>query len=76
MNRKTAIIVSLAVAILVLLPVMPGPASACNDNTLCIPNQKLSLTAYYIGFGTYVSYGGRFYGFCFGFGPSNCEVSG
>jgi hypothetical protein len=66
LRTKAAIIivVGLAVAMMLFVPIVPGPHATCNSNALCVPNQKLSITENYLGFGTESSHHGTLYYFC------------
>ncbi len=76
-RSKAAILLVAAIAFALgaLIPVLPGPGSACGGppgpgGPGCIPDQKLSVTAAYLGFGSGSSYNGTFYGLC---APPNFE---
>ena len=69
--RTKVLVVSLAIligAVLVFVPFITGPSTACNSNLLCIPDQRQSVTRYFLGFGGESSYGvwpqSEFYYFC------------
>ena len=69
--RTKVVVVSLIILIgvvLVFVPFIAGPSAQCDDGTLCIPNQRQSVTRYFFGFGGESSYGdwpySRFYYFC------------
>jgi len=71
MKRRTfAISVAIVgvVAFAFLVPFITGPSAACNSNILCIPDQRQSMTRYFLGFGGESSYGvwpqSEFYYFC------------
>jgi hypothetical protein len=55
-------------AVLVFIPFITGPSAECHDGLLCIPNQRQSVTRYFLGFGGESSYGvwphSQFYYFC------------
>ena len=82
--RRRNVAISLAVvgvvAFAFFVPIITGPSTACNSNLLCIPDQRLSVTRYFLGFGGESSYGvwpqSEFYYFCIGsacsqwFGPT------
>jgi hypothetical protein len=77
-TRSKAIIVLvviIAFAVMTFIPFIPGPNAVCGAHgpggPLCIPNQKLSITQTYLGFGSESSYSGKSYYLC---GLSNIEA--
>ena len=72
--RRRNVAISLAVmgvvAFAFFVPFITGPSAACSPkiDILCIPNQRQSLTRYFLGFGAESSYGvwpqSEFYYFC------------
>jgi hypothetical protein len=65
-RRTTAAIIMLVVAgaTIAFIPVIPGHSASCDSNAACVPEQKLSITENYLGFGAESSYNGTFYHIC------------
>jgi len=65
-TRLVALVLVAAVAIgvvLVCVPVISVP-NQCGTPFICIPGQKDSVSAYYLGFGVETTFNGTYYYFC------------
>jgi hypothetical protein len=71
MEIALLVLLGISLSAAIFVPVLSGPASRCGGDTLCIPDQKQSLSLTYLGFGAESSYGGRFYYFCTSSGCSD-----